>query len=62
MSDVGFTSQKGELGKFSVGRRSQSRTADRHRDTFFLLPPGLPEIKTRETLSPKPDHPRQPAP
>lgn len=37
MSDVGFTSQKGELHKSSIGRRSQSRTADRHRDTFPSL-------------------------
>lgn len=61
MSDVGFTSQKGELHRSSIARRPQSRTADRYRDTFLLLSPALPGINPREIASPKTDHPRKPA-
>lgn len=59
MSKVGFTSQKGDLLRRSVGRPSQSRTA-RDKRGFFLQLPGyllsaLPELKG----SPQPSQPRQ---
>lgn len=48
--DVCYMSQKEDLCRFSVGRRSQSRTAERHWDGcfFFSSFPGLLRIKAGE--------------
>lgn len=55
-SEASLASQKGDLRKLSVGRQSQSRTAERDGLRFFLLSPGyllpgFPRIKAGETVT-----------